>query len=145
MKKLLSICLMLLVLVTGLAACSASKGSKTFVKTEDDISMEVTLNYEGNEIKAYNMTSVIPLEEGADEEAMKEFYKSLQESESKVEGVTTSFDIADGKVKNTINVDLTKISDEDLKKNMGNENVEDFKDLKKAEESLKSEGFTEKK
>ena len=145
MKKLLSIFLMLLVLVTGLVACGGSKGSKTFVKTENDVSLEVTLNYDGNEIKSYSIISVIPLEDGADEESMKELYKSIQESENKVEGVTTNFDISDGKIKNTLDIDLTKISDEDLKQHMGDENIEDFKDLKKAEESLTSDGFTEKK
>lgn len=172
MKKKLSIILMALVLTTNLIACNNNStkteekpetkteekmaedkkeddkkmemNAKTYTKTEKaandtDMVRDITLEHDGENVNKIIMKITTVLEEGMDENAVKQ----MQESEPKLDGVTVLYERKEPNLIMNMTMDLNKISPEDFNMIMNESSLEDFKNLKSAQELLIEDGYAE--
>lgn len=145
MKKILSVFLMTLVLVATLSACKSKEATKTYVSKENP-SSETVVTYEGKDVKKISINDSHPISEGENLEDTKKSLEELKKAMPQVEGIVYNFDVTEKEVKTSMEMDITKLSQENLEKILGSEQkLEDLKNLEKVEEELKKQGYEEKK
>ncbi|ERK60417.1 hypothetical protein HMPREF1983_00164 [Gemella bergeri ATCC 700627] len=147
MKKLLTILsAVLLIFLTG---CSGKEQSKTFTKSERGVTMELTYYYKGDKVTKQTANNTMEYSKlGVTKETLKATLEPVMKKYQGVEGLEESVDFQDDKAVEKLTIDYTKAKISELK---GIPGIElDAKDgdsvsLKKSEEALSSQGFTEKK
>lgn len=146
MRKLLTLCTLLLTTVLILTACS---GEKTKVYTEKNGKQEhvTTIYYNGETINKVVTNSTLTTDK-ANLDSTLDGIKSTISQKSNFDGYTRSAEIKDGKVVITTEIDYNKLDFEKYKGRVhlsGSDTLENERKLETVEYHLKDAGATEKK
>ena len=146
MRKLLTLCTLLLTTVLILTACS---GEKTKVYTEKNGKQEhvTTIYYNGETINKVVTNSTLTTDK-ANLDSTLDGIKSTISQKPNFDGYTRSAEIKDGKVVITTEIDYNKLDFEKDKGRVhlsGSDTLENERKLETVEYHLKDAGATEKK
>ena len=146
MKKLLTLCTLILSAVLILTACS---GEKTKVYTEKNGKQEhvTTIYYKGETVKKVVTNSTLTTDK-ANLDSTLDGIKSTISQKPNFDGYTRSAEIKDGKVVITTEIDYDKLDFEKYKGRVhlsGSDTLENERKLSTVEGHLKDAGATEKK
>ena len=146
MRKLLTLCTLLLTTVLILTACS---GEKTKVYTEKNGKQEhvTTIYYNGETINKVVTNSTLTTDK-ANLDSTLDGIKSTISQKPNFDGYTRSAEIKDGKVVITTEIDYDKLDFEKYKGRVhlsGSDTLENERKLETVEYHLKDAGATEKK
>ena len=146
MRKLLTLCTLLLTTVLILTACS---GEKTKVYTEKNGKQEhvTTIYYNGETINKVVTNSTLTTDK-ANLDSTLDGIKSTISQKPNFDGYTRSAEIKDGKVVITTEIDYNKLDFEKYKGRVhlsGSDTLENERKLETVEYHLKDAGATEKK
>ena len=146
MKKLLTLCALLLFPVLILTACSSEK---TKVYTEKNGKQEhvTTVYYKGDTVNKVVTNSTITTDK-ANLDSTLDNIKSTISQKPNFDGYTRSAEIKDGKVVITTEIDYNKLNFEKYKGRVhlsGSDTLENERKLETVEYHLKDAGATEKK
>ena len=146
MRKLLTLCTLLLSAVLILTACS---GEKTKVYTEKNGKQEhvTTIYYNGETINKVVTNSTLTTDK-ANLDSTLDGIKSTISQKPNFDGYTRSAEIKDGKVVITTEIDYNKLDFEKYKGRVhlsGSDTLENERKLETVEYHLKDAGATEKK
>ncbi|MGX7111970.1 YehR family lipoprotein [Gemella cuniculi] len=147
MKKMITILSAFLLIF--LAGCSSKEESKTFVKTQRGVKMELTYYYKGDKVTkqtANNMMSYSEL--GVKREQLEKILEPTIKRYQGIQGLEETVDFQEDKAVEKLTVDYTKAKISELKDVPGITifgSDGDAISFKKSKEILKSDGFTEKK
>ena len=146
MRKLLTLCTLLLSAVLILTACS---GEKTKVYTEKNGKQEhvTTIYYNGETVNKVVTNSTLTTDK-ANLDSTLDGIKSTISQKPNFDGYTRSAEIKDGKVVITTEIDYNKLDFEKYKGRVhlsGSDTLENERKLETVEYHLKDAGATEKK
>ena len=146
MKKLLTLCTLILSAVLILTACS---GEKTKVYTEKNGKQEhvTTIYYNGETVNKVVTNSTLTTDK-ANLDSTLDGIKSTISQKPNFDGYTRSAEIKDGKVVITTEIDYDKLDFEKYKGRVhlsGSDTLENERKLSTVEGHLKDAGATEKK
>ena len=146
MRKLLTLCTLLLTTVLILTACS---GEKTKVYTEKNGKQEhvTTIYYNGETINKVVTNSTLTTDK-ANLDSTLDGIKSTISQKPNFDGYTRSAEIKDGKVVITTEIDYNKLDFEKYKGRVhlsGSDTLKNERKLETVEYHLKDSGATEKK
>lgn len=146
MKKLLTLCTLLLTTVLILTACSSEK---TKVYTEKNGKQEhvTTIYYNGETVNKVVTNSTLTTDK-ANLDSTLDGIKSTISQKPNFDGYTRSAEIKDGKVVITTEIDYNKLDFEKYKGRVhlsGSDTLENERKLETVEYHLKDAGATEKK
>ena len=146
MKKLLTLCTLLLTTVLILTACSSEK---TKVYTEKNGKQEhvTTIYYNGETVNKVVTNSTLTTDK-ANLDSTLDGIKSTISQKPNFDGYTRSAEIKDGKVVITTEIDYDKLDFEKYKGRVhlsGSDTLENERKLETVEYHLKDAGATEKK
>lgn len=146
MRKLLTLCTLLLSAILILTACS---GEKTKVYTEKNGKQEhvTTIYYNGGTVNKVVTNSILTTDK-ANLDATLDDIKSTISKKPNFDGYTRSAEIKDGKVVITTEINYNKLDFEKYKGRVhlsGSDTLENERKLETVEYHLKDAGATEKK
>ena len=146
MRKLLTLCTLLLTTVLILTACSSEK---TKVYTEKNGKQEhvTTIYYNGETVNKVVTNTTLPTDK-ANLDSTLDGIKSTISQKPNFDGYTRSAEIKDGKVVITTEIDYNKLDFEKYKGRVhlsGSDTLENERKLETVEYHLKDAGATEKK
>ncbi|MBC1366418.1 YehR family lipoprotein [Listeria innocua] len=140
--------LFVIIMAVMLVACGDKEESKTFALSQNGVDSKLTYTYKGDKVTkqtAENTMLYTSMGIKTKEEAEK-MLKETSEKFQNIEGLKESIEYKDDKAIETLEVDYTKISSEDLKKLPGMASTGDVSkgiSMKESEKMLKSQGFKE--
>ncbi|CAM4088272.1 DUF1307 domain-containing protein [Listeria booriae] len=149
LKKGVSL-LLLLILAVGLVGCGSKEESKTFTSEQNGMKMELTYTYKGDKVTKQTTKNVIPyktLGVSTKEDAEKSL-KALSDKYQGVKGLKESLTYNDDNVVESVEVDYENADLDKLAKIPGmliSGNTKKGISMKKSQEVLEKQGFTEKK
>ena len=148
MKRILkAISIFLLAFLLG---CSGAKEeTKVFTKQEKGVTMELTYYYKGDKVvKQTSKNTIVYADLGLTKEQVKEALDPVAKKYQGIEGLEDKVDYQDTQAVENLTIDYTKAKLSQLKGipgiTLSGEDGQDIS-MKKSEEILKQEGFTEKK
>ena len=148
MKRILkAISILLLAFLVG---CSGTKEeTKVFTKQEKGVKMELTFYYKGDKVvKQTSKNTIVYADLGLGKEQVKKAIEPVMKKYQGIEGLEDKVDFQETQALETLTIDYSKAKLSQLKGIPGiTVNAEDGQDvsMKKSEELLKNQGFTEKK
>ena len=148
MKRILkAISILLLAFLVG---CSGTKEeTKVFTKKQSGVTMELTYYYKGDKVvKQTSKNTIVYADLGLDKERVKKTIEPVMKKYQGIEGLEDKVDFQETQALETLTIDYSKAKLSQLKGIPGiTVNAEDGQDvsMKKSEELLKQQGFTEKK
>ena len=148
MKRILkAISILLLAFLVG---CSGTKEeTKVFTKQQKGVTMELTFYYKGDKVvKQTSKNTMVYADLGLDKEQVKKTIEPVMKKYQGIEGLEDKVDFQETQALETLTIDYSKAKLSQLKGRPGiTVNAEDGQDvsMKKSEEWLKEQGFTEKK
>ena len=146
MKKLLTLCTLLLSAVLILTACSSEK-TKVYIEKNGKQEHVTTIYYEGETVNKVVTNSTLTTDK-ANLDSTLDGIKSTISQKPNFDGYTRSAEIKDGKVVITTEIDYDKLDFEKYKGRVhlsGSDTLENERKLETVEYHLKDAGATEKK
>jgi uncharacterized lipoprotein YehR (DUF1307 family) len=149
-KKIFTVFLMLTVIAV-LAACGKGEAlSKTFEREVNGTTSSLTYKYQNDIVIEQTSRSVTKFGDlGLTKEEVEKQVKPLVEKFKNIKGITYDLDIKDTEMIESIKLDYSKADISELRglPGMSFDSNEDVKkiSMKRSEELLKSQGYTEKK
>jgi len=148
MKRILkAISILLLAFLVG---CSGTKEeTKVYTKQQKGVTMELTFYYKGDKVvKQTSKNTIVYADLGLTKEQVKKQLDPVAKKYQGIEGLEDKLDFQETQVVENLTIDYTKAKLSQLKGMPGiTIEAEDGQDvsMKKSEELLKQQGFTEKK
>ena len=146
MKKLLTLCTLLLSAVLILTACSSEK-TKVYIEKNGKQEHITTIYYKGDTVNKVVTNSTLTTDK-ANLDSTLDDIKSTISQKPNFDGYTRSAEIKDGKVVITTEIDYDKLDFEKYKGRVhlsGSDTLENERKLSTVEGHLKDAGATEKK
>lgn len=146
MKKLLTLCTLLLSAVLILTACSSEK-TKVYIEKNGKQEHITTIYYKGDTVNKVVTNSTLTTDK-ANLDSTLDNIKSTISQKPNFDGYTRSAEIKDGKVVITTEIDYDKLDFEKYKGRVhlsGSDTLENERKLSTVEGHLKDAGATEKK
>ena len=146
MKKLLTLCTLLLSAVLILTACSSEK-TKVYIEKNGKQEHVTTIYYNGETVNKIVTNSTLTTDK-ANLDSTLDNIKSTISQKPNFDGYTRSAEIKDGKVVITTEIDYNKLDFEKYKGRVhlsGSDTLENERKLETVEYHLKDAGATEKK
>ena len=146
MKKLLTLCTLLLSAVLILTACSSEK-TKVYIEKNGKQEHVTTIYYKGETVNKVVTNSTLTTDK-ANLDSTLDNIKSTISQKPNFDGYTRSAEIKDGKVVITTEIDYDKLDFEKYKGRVhlsGSDTLENERKLSTVEGHLKDTGATEKK
>lgn len=146
MKKLLTLCTLLLSAVLILTACSSEK-TKVYIEKNGKQEHITTIYYKGDTVNKVVTNSTLTTDK-ANLDSTLDGIKSTISQKPNFDGYTRSAEIKDGKVVITTEIDYDKLDFEKYKGRVhlsGSDTLENERKLSTVEGHLKDAGATEKK
>ena len=146
MKKLLTLCTLLLSAVLILTACSSEK-TKVYTEKSGKQEHVTTIYYKGETVNKVVTNSTLTTDK-ANLDSTLDSIKSTISQKPNFDGYTRSAEIKDGKVVITTEIDYDKLDFEKYKGRVhlsGSDTLENERKLETVEYHLKDAGATEKK
>ena len=146
MKKLLTLCTLLLSIVLILPACSGEK-TKVYIEKNGKQEHVTTIYYKGKTVNKVVTNSTLTTN-AAHLDSTLDGIKSTISQKPNFDGYTRSAEIKDGKVVITTEIDYNKLDFETYRGRIhlsGSATLENERKLSNVENNLKKEGSTEKK
>nr|WP_221630456.1 YehR family lipoprotein [Listeria farberi] len=140
--------LFVMIMAVMLVACGDKEETKTYTISQNGVDSKLTYTYKGDKVTkqtAENTMLYTSLGVTSKEDAEK-VLKATSEKFQGIEGLKESIEYKDDKAIETLEVDYTKISSEDIKKIPGMASSGDASkgiSMKESEKMLKSQGFKE--
>ena len=146
MKKLLTLCTLILSAVLILTACSSEK-KKVYTETSNNQEHVSTIYYKGDTVNKVITVSTLNNNVSNLDSALETVKKSFLKKPN-FDGYTRSAEIKDGKIVLTTETDYNKLDFETYRGRIhlsGSATLENERKLSNVENNLKKEGATEKK
>lgn len=143
--------LFVMIMAVMLVACGVKVETKTYKLYKNGVDIKITYTYRGDKVIKQTAENIVPytsLGVTSKEEAEK-ILKDLSDKFQGVEGLKEELEYKDDKVVETLEIDYTKASIDEIKElpgvTMGEGDVSKGVSLKRSAKELESQGFKEVK
>ncbi len=146
MKKLLSLVLILILLMSVVACSSGKTETSSFELNQNGVKVVLTYTHQGDKVLTQTSESIITYAESAikDKDMAKAQLDAIAQQYKNVEGIDYSIEYGDKQTIEKIKVDFTKLDAEAFKKlpnSLSSGDISKGVSLKKSEELLLQNGF----